>query len=68
MQTGQNYTENHYGDSNQGTQGREAGSERKERQLTEESAFAQDDSTDSPLQGCAGPAVPRDHKLYRTEM
>lgn len=35
-----------------------------ERQLTEESALTLDDSTDSSPQGCAGPAVPREHELY----
>lgn len=34
---------------------------RLERQLTEESALTLNDSTDSSPQGCAGPAVPRDH-------
>lgn len=33
---------------------------RLERQLTEESALALDDSTDSSPQGSAGPALPRD--------
>lgn len=41
---------------------------RLERQLTEESALTLDDSTDSSPQGSAGPAIPRDPRLYRTGM
>lgn len=69
-ETRRRYTENHYGDSNQGgLMGVKLGQRgRLERQLTEESALTLDDSTDSSPQGCAGPAVPRDLGLYRTGM
>lgn len=41
---------------------------RLERQLTEKSALALDDSSDSSPQGFTRPAIPRDGKLYRTGM